>query len=168
VRLCCWISSCALIEPTPTISSGLPPFENGFPRWRDAVGYYTDNFNAGNICIIKSTSGTNLNPIVVPSAAPTPSKKNTKDRATTSKRNIKASAQPVPSGSRQAGASGLAVTRVKKGKKHARVRKDDSDSEGYPPLYADDGEVAPATKKEVVVNVSDFDTPSPISKPGTS
>jgi len=174
VRLFYSIASCVLIEPRPTVSSSLPPFENGFQTWRGAVGYYTDNFNTGNIRIIKSTSGTNLNPIVVPSTAPTPHKKKyTKNRATTSKRNTKAAAQPIASGSRQAAVPDLSATKVKKGKKRPRVRKEESesDSEGYPPLYADDDDVAPLTEKEAkqefVVDVSDFDTPSPVSKPRT-
>jgi len=159
VRLLCSIPSCALIEPRPTISSSLPPFGNGFPTWRGAVGYYTDNFNAGNIRILRSTLGTNLNPIVVPSTAPTPRKKNyRKDHAAISKRNTKAVANPIPSGSRQAAASGLSNTRVKKGKKRARACEDESDSDAYPPLYADNDEVSTPIKKEVVVNVSDFET----------
>ena len=135
--------------------------------WKTAVGYYTDHFNAGNIRIIRSTSGTNLNPIVVPSAAPTPNKPKkritTKDHATISKKGAKAAAQPVASGSRQVSASGSkpgnAQTKVIKGKKR---RVDDSDSEDYPPLYDDDEITSPS--KEVVIDVSDFSTPSPVSK----
>lgn len=172
MRLFCY-TPCTPIESRPTVSSVLPPFENGFLTWKGAVGYYTDNFNAGNIRIVKSSSGTNLNPIIVPSAAPTPRKKtprvHTKNRTTAPKKNSKATAQPIASGSRQAAASdgepvASAKTKVKKGKKRAR-RVDESDSDDYPPLYADDDEVTPASKKKAVVNVSDFETPSPISKP---
>ena len=133
--------------------------------WKTAVGYYTNHFNAGNIHIIRSTSGTNLNPIVVPSAALTPHKPKkcitTKDHATTSKKGAKAAAQPVASGSRQVGASGSkpgnAQTKVIKGKK---CRVDDSDSKDYPPLYNDDK--ITSSSKEMVIDVSDFLTPSPV------
>ena len=164
------------IEPRPTISSSLPPFENGFQTWKNAVGYYTDQFNAGNIHIIKSTSGTNLNPIVVPLTAPTPQKPKkripTKNCTAISKKGAKVIAQPVASSSRQVAssgvASGLSKTKVVKGKKRARSRTDESDSEGYPPLYDDDDIVLPSKDSEVVIDVSDFGTPSPPSKRRTS
>jgi len=164
-----------LIEPRPTVSPSLPPFNNGFKTWKTAVGYYTDNFNAGNIRIIKSTSGTDLNPIIVPSTAPTPRKPKKhafiKDCATTSKKGAKTPARPVASGSRRVSASDdkrclehCSKTKVIKGKKRARTRADESDSEGYPPLYDDDDEVV-TPSKEVVIDVSDFETPPSISKP---
>jgi len=165
-----------LIEPRPTVSPSLPPFNNSFKTWKTAVGYYTDNFNAGNIHIIKSTSGTDLNPIIVPSTAPTPCKPKKhafiKDRATTSKKGAKTPARPVASGSHHVSASDdkpvasstAAKTKVIKGKKRAHTRADESDSEGYPPLYDDDDEVV-TPSKEVVIDVSDFETPPSISKP---
>ena len=180
---------CAQKKLRLSSSSNQPPFQNGFKLWGDAVVYYTNNFNDGKIHIIKSRSGTNLNPIVVPSTAPTPHRPRRrveyKGRGPLKKKGV-ASDQSVTSGSVTAaitapggtqsvsksnkkGKQSTAKTKIVKGKKRARVNYSNLDSDtsagDYDPLYDEDEPIVRPSFEGIVVDISDFDTPSPASSP---
>jgi len=131
-----------------TCRTNSPPFRNSFHKWSEALTYYTDEFVNGNVRILYPVQGCTLNPIYIPSNAPTPVKSVSKGKRVSKRKNRETS--PTP-GQPQAGSSrARADTRILK---QARVSF-------YNHLFSEE-ELAAALPGfgGRVINVSDFSTP---------